>query len=206
MISPTGLEITEALTKDEWLELAEVLGRASRSLQFVVGDWLVYGYSLFGTDGFPDKQVPQEVYRIAAERTGMDISTLQRCAYVSRHVPRALRHERLSWDHHWVLARLPEEKIRGWVDTCVAEIESGRPLSLRRLRRSINRGRLDSPEESEPQEDRGIPNHIPLLNRLAVWWKRMRRDGWIEAMNRAQKDAMLADFAGVAEIINELRG
>ena len=206
VISPTGLEVTEALTRDEWLELAEVLGRASRSLSFVVGDWLVYGYSLFGTGGDPDRRVHPEVYRLAAERTGMDVATLQRCAYVSRHVPRALRHERLSWDHHCVLARLPEEKIGGWIEACVAELDAGRPLTLRRLRRSLNLGRLASPEELDRDgDDRGIANHIPLLNRLAVWWKRLRRDGWAEALTRDQKDALLADFQGVASILDELR-
>ena len=136
----------------------------------------------------------------------MDIATLQRCAYVSRHVPKALRHERLSWDHHCVLARLPEERMRGWIETCVAELDAGRQVTLRRLRRSLNLGRLAAPGElDQGGDERGIANHIPLLNRLAVWWKRLRRDGWAESLTRDQKDALLADFQGVAAILDELR-
>ena len=78
----------------------------------------------------------------------------------------ALRHERLSWDHHCVLARLPEEEIGGWIEACVAELDAGRPLTLRRLRRSLNLGRLASREELDRDgDDRGIANHIPLLIR-----------------------------------------
>jgi len=79
-------------------------------------------------------------------------------------------------------------------------------ITTRPLRRSLNLGRLASPEELDRDgDDRGIANHIPLLNRLAVWWKRLRRDGRAESLTRYQKDALLADFQGVAAILDELR-
>ena len=50
-ISPVGLQFSGDLTLDEWKSLAPSLGQAARSVAFVIGDWLVYGDSLFGTDG-----------------------------------------------------------------------------------------------------------------------------------------------------------
>ena len=88
------------------------------------------------------------------------------CGWAAWFMSGALRHERLSWDHHCVLARLPEEEIGGWIEACVAELDAGRPLTLRRLRRSLNLGRLASREELDRDgDDRGIANHIPLLIR-----------------------------------------
>ena len=115
---------------------------AARSIAFIVGDWLVYGQGLFGTDGFPDKRVDQPSYQLALAATGLDLSTLQNYAYVSRSVPYSLRSERLSWEHHRLLAKLPEDDMRDWIDACVAEEDAGRRMSTRRLRKSLNLGRV----------------------------------------------------------------
>jgi len=205
-VSPVGMRFAEQLTFEEWKALAASIGQAARSVAFIVGDWLVYGQNLFGTDGFPDRRVPAELYEVAVAATGMDIATLQNYAYVSRNVPYPLRSEQLSWEHHRLMARLPEDELPGWIEACLAEERSGRRMSTRRLRKSLNLGRVATDRDLEPGDDgRGIGNHIPHINRLAVWWRRLRRDGWLEGMTREQKDAMLADFRDVEAIIGELR-
>ena len=64
-ISPVGMQVTGELTFDEWKELAASIGQAARSIAFIMGDWLVYGQNLFGTDGFPDKRVDPVSYQLA---------------------------------------------------------------------------------------------------------------------------------------------
>lgn len=204
-ISPVGMQIASELSFEEWSELATHIGRAARSVAFIVGDWLVYGQSLFGTDGFPDKQVDPASYEVAIVATGLDRSTLQNYAYVSRSIPYSLRSERLSWEHHRVLAKLPEPDIREWIDACLAEEDAGRRISTRRLRKSLNLGRVATDLDLEPDEsDRGIDNHIPFVNRLSVWWMRMRKNRFLDSATPEQREALKRDLEPVVEIYNQL--
>jgi hypothetical protein len=112
------MQITAELTFEEWSDLATTIGDAARSIGFIIGDWLVYGQrTCSAPTDFPTRRwTPPPTARLAA--TGLDRSTLQNYAYVSRSVPYSLRSERLSWEHHRLLAKLPEDKQRDWIDAC----------------------------------------------------------------------------------------
>ena len=204
-VSRIGMQITADLSIDEWGELAASIGEVATSVAFIVGDWLVYGQSLFGTDGFPDKKVDHPSYQIAIKTTGLDLSTLQNYAYVSRSIPYSMRSERLSWEHHRLLAKLPDNDIQDWIDTCVAEEDAGRRMSTRRLRKSLNLGRVATDADLEPDDaDRGIENHLTYVTRLAIWWKRMKKVDFLTTSTREQRDTMLRDFAPITALINEI--
>ena len=204
-ISPTGLRITSELTFEEWSELAVSIGNAARSIGFIIGDWLVYGQGLFGTDGFPEKRADPASYQLAVAATGLDQSTLHNYAYVSRNVPYSLRSERLSWEHHRLMAKLPEAELKEWIDTCVAEEDAGRRMSTRRLRKSLNLGRVATDQDLEPDDsDKGIENHIPFVNRLSVWWKRMRENRFLDTATDEQREALKRDLEPVVTIYNQL--
>ena len=204
-ISRIGMRITAELTFDEWRALAGSLGDAARAVGFVVGDWLVYGQGLFGTDGFPDKRVDEASYQFALAATGLDRSTLQNYAYVSRSIPYSLRNERLSWEHHRVLAKLPEDKQSHWIDACIAEEDAGRRISTRRLRKSLSLGRIATAADLEPDPaDKGIINHIPFVNRLVGWWRRMQETRFLATATREQREALKRDLEPVVQIYNQL--
>ena len=204
-ISPVGMQVTGELTFDEWKELASSIGQAARSIAFIMGDWLVYGQNLFGIDGFPDKRVDPVSYQLAMAATGLDLSTLQNYAYVSRSVPFSLRSEILSWEHHRILAKLPEDDVAGWIDACVAEEKSGRRMSTRRLRKSLNLGRVATDKDLEPEDaDKGIENHIPFVNRLVVWWKRMLSERFLANATDEQRAALKRDLEPVVAIYKQL--
>jgi hypothetical protein len=204
-ISPVGMQITGDLSFEEWRELADHIGRAARSVSFIIGDWLVYGQSLFGTDGFPDKRVDNASYQLALAATGLDLSTLQNYAYVSRSMPYPLRSERLSWEHHRLVAKLPEGDQKDWIDACVAEENAGRRMSTRRLRKSLNLGRVATDHDMQPDEaDKGVDNHIPYVNRLSVWWKRMQAGRFLDTATREQREALRRDLEPIVTIYNQL--
>ena len=204
-ISRIGLQINGDLSQEEWQELAASLGEVASSIAFIVGDWLVYGQGLFGTDGFPDKKVGHPSYQLALAVTGLDLSTLQNYAYVSRSVPYSLRSERLSWEHHRLLAKLPDGDKQGWIDACEAEADAGRRMSTRRLRKSLSLGRVATDADLEPNDaDQGIENHIPFINRLVVWWKHMRENRFLDTATDEQRAALKRDFSPITSIINEL--
>jgi hypothetical protein len=142
---------------------------------------------------------------MAIAATGLDLSTLQNYAYVSRSVPISLRNERLSWEHHRIIAKLPEPDQRHWIDACVSEENSGRRMSTRRLRKSLNLGRVATDGDLAPDEaDKGIDNHIPFVNRLSVWWKRMSQNHFLDNATREQREALKRDLEPVVTIYNQL--
>jgi hypothetical protein len=174
-------------------------------VSFVIGDWLVYGDSLFGTDGPPSRRINSQLYEFATKHTGIDIPTLQNFAYVSRNVPYALRTEQLSWEHHRMIAKLPEDEQSRWIGACVSENETGRRMSTRRLRKSLNLGRVATPADMEPDTaDKGVENHIPFINRLALWWKHMQADGFLTKATRDQREAIKRDLEPIISIYKQL--
>ena len=182
-VTPVGLEIAEGLSFEEWSDLASHIGQAARSVAFVIGDWLRYGQMAFqGDDANPPAgiRVPTGRYEAALAATGLDRATLYNYAYVSRSVPCSLRSERLSWEHHRMIAKLPPADQKAWIRKCLAEEAAGRPISSRRLRKSISLGRIATAEDMEPDPaDKGITNHIPFVNRLVGWWRRMQDTGFL---------------------------
>jgi hypothetical protein len=204
-ISPVGMRISSELSFEEWSELATSIGQAARSIGFIIGDCLVYGQSLFGTEGFADRRVDSASYQLAINATGLDLSTLQNYAYVSRNIPFSMRSERLSWEHHRLVAKLPETEQQEWIDACLAEEDAGRRMSTRRLRKSLNLGRIATQNDLEPDDsDKGIENHIPFVNRLVVWWKRMQADRFLSEASDEQRAAIKRDLEPVITIYNQL--
>lgn len=207
-ISRTGLEVHDHLSFEEWSSLAPLLNEAARGVAFVIGDWLLYGHDRFGREeaaNKPGARVRSEDYEAAVRLTGLDRATLQTYAHVSRRVPPALRSKDLSWEHHKIVAKLPPVDQQLWLRLASEQLAGGRPVSTRRLRRSISAGRLlDAEEASLPESDKGIENHIPFVNRLVSWWSRMREKGWHEDATPEQRAAVKRDLEPIVAIYNEL--
>ena len=210
-ISPLGLHIREPLTFEEWSALAGKIGSALRSMAFVIGDWLVYGEDNFDNDaknrptagGSGRRKVTAERYAKATGTTGIDRAVLKNYACVSRRVPLSLRNDRLSWDHHRVVAKLPPDEQKRWLT--VATNPNDR-LSARRLRVSVARGEVVSVETmGVPPSERGISNHIPHINRLCAWWNQTGGSAWLKTRTPEQIAAILRDFQPVVDILHTLQ-
>jgi len=210
-ISRTGLEVHDHLSFEEWSSLAPLLNEAARGVAFVIGDWLLYGRDRFGTQeadsrqAAPARRVRSEDYEAAIQMTGLDRATLHTYAHVARRVPPSLRNKQLSWEHHKIVAKLPPPEQERWLSLAADHLDHGRPVSTRRLRRSISAGRLIEPSEVNlPENDRGIENHIPFVNRLVAWWARMKDKGWHEHASPEQRAAVKRDLAPIVKIYDEL--
>jgi hypothetical protein len=205
-ISPVGLQITDDLNIEEWRDLATSIGYVSNSIAFIVGDWLVYGQKSFGPDSGPDRRVAPDVYQEALTATSLDLATLHNYAYVSRKVPYAMRNDRLSWEHHRILAKLRVSEQAEWICTCLAEMDAGRRMSTRRLRKSLSFGRVATPAELIPDEsDRRIENHIPHVNRLARWWRHLQESRYLATSTKAQRETLCRDLEPIINIYNQLK-
>jgi hypothetical protein len=204
-ITRLGLEQNSPLNMEEWQNLGAYLGSAARSMAFVIGDWVIFGNTLMGTAGQGADFPQTNILVIAAACTGLDIPTLEDYAHVSRKVPIEWRNERLSWEQHRVIAKLPPNDRLQWINTCVVEENSGRHMTLRRLRKSINLGRIATPADLEPDPaDKGIENHLTYVNRLSVWWRHMQGDLFLSKSTYEQRQALKRDLEPVVNIYNQL--
>ena len=204
-VSRLGMRFNGNLSVEEWQDLAVSIGELATSIAFIVGDWLVYGQNLFGKDGFPDKKVDHPSYQLALKATGLDLSTLQNYAYVSRSIPYSVRSEQLSWEHHRLLAKLPDADMQNWIRKCEDEEAAGHRMSTRRLRKSLALGRVATAADLQPDDsDNGQENHIPLVNRFCGWWRRLQTSRFLATATREQRAAMKRDLEPSINIYNHL--
>ena len=199
-VTPLGLRFHGEPDFKKWSALGRKIGQALRSMEFVIGDWLVYGEQHFKSTGGRPTNCD---YDTAIRATGIDYAILRNYAYVSRKVTLSLRNDKVSWNHHRLVAKLPPEKQSHWI-ALVAENDER--ISCRRLRTSINADRLVSVEElTTPPCDRAIITHIPPINRLTLWWEETGGRDWLRTRSKPQLRNMLVDFRRVIEIVKAIQ-
>ena len=78
-------------------------------------------------------------------------------------------------------------------------------MSVRRLRRSIEAGRVLAVEELSPDAcDTGVSNHIPFVNGLVGWWSRMSKAGWLRTASAEKRAGLKRDLQPIIKIYDEL--
>ena len=189
-ITPAGIQFNEELTFEEWDVLGQKLAPLGRSIGFIIGDWINYGEERYG-----------EKYDEALARTKITYQTLRDFSYVARKVELSWRHDNLSFEHHKVVAKLKtQEEKQHWLG--VADQEG---LSYRRLRKSINFGRVATEEETQGDSmDRGHITYLALLNRIRRWWQSQIEKAPVDEWDEERRQALKEDFAFVKGIYESL--
>ena len=189
-ITPTGIQFNEELSFDEWDALGQKLAPIGKSIGFIIGDWINYGENRYG-----------EKYEKSIVKTGMAYQTLRDFAYVAKKVELSLRNDNLDFTHHRVVAKLktPDEK-KHWLKMAVKH-----KLGIRRLRKSINFGRLATEKEVQGDPaDRGYVTYLALLNRIRRWWAREIGKAPVEEWDEDRREVLKKDFKLVVEIYESL--
>jgi hypothetical protein len=189
-ITPTGIEFHQDLDFDEWDDLGQKLAPIGKSIGFIIGDWINYGDKRYG-----------EKYDEALAKTGLAYQTLTNCSHVARKVGIYLRKENLDWSQHATVAKLKtDDEKRYWLD--MAEEHA---LSVRRLRKSINFGRLATEKEVQGDSaDRGYVTYLALLNRIRRWWVRETQKAPVDDWDDDRREALKKDFKLILDIYEAL--
>lgn len=202
-ISRLGLRIKGDISFEQWISVGENIGRIARTSLFWVGDWLNYGQDRWnGGNRFermPDDQ--REKYDQAMRMTGLEFSTLQVASTVARKIAIEDRSRNLTFAHHRLIARIPDEdKRREWIRK-----SQDKKLSTRRLRLSINADRIVPEHEMDRSTGKGIETHLLWIGRLNRWWAKKRISVEFEEMTREQIESVLRDFEPVIGMIDDLQ-
>ena len=79
-------------------------------------------------------------------------------------------------------------------------------MSTRRLRKSLNLGRVATAADLEPDPaDKGQLNYIPFVNRICCWWRRLQAERFLATATKAQREVIRRDLEPVVTIYNQLK-
>ena len=188
-ITPTGIEFHQDLSYAEWDELGQKLTPIGKSIGFIIGDWINYGQKNYG-----------EKYEEALASTGIPYQTLRNYTYVASRVGLSCRQDNLGFEHHAVVAKLKPDEQEHWL-----EMTKNHSLSVRRLRKSINFGRLATDEEVQGDPaDRGHVTYLALLNRLRRWWARETQKEPVDDWDDDRREGLKKDFKLILDIYEAL--
>lgn len=98
-LQKNGLTPVGKPTFQEWVACGQFIKDAEQSVQFWIGDWLVFGEKTYG----------KVQYEQAIQQTGLDYGTLRDYKWVATSVPVSLRNDKLGFHHHRQVANLPRE-------------------------------------------------------------------------------------------------
>jgi hypothetical protein len=98
-LTSNGLEIISETDQDEWGKLGELLFRLEGSMQWLIGDWLVYGETLSYGD-----------LKTRVEEMGRDYNTIRNYMVVCRAFELSRRRYNLSFGHYQAAASLESEE------------------------------------------------------------------------------------------------
>lgn len=188
-----GMTFQPDLPFDEWKQIGERFGEATKRFSWALGDWLVYGGSKFRN------RIPAELYEEAERMTGVDRHSLLALATVCRRIPIDQRIPYLSFEHHQAIASIANEERRlKWLKF-VSHIDNVPSKKL--LRISISKY-LDEPKilTAEEYENRnrkfGKDNYVPHLRGfISVTMKT------ISSMDEDQLGALKHDIKPLKELI-----
>jgi len=110
--APTGLVVADgpAPEFEIWFSYGEALRKIKGALKFVLGDWLNFGENAYGEKYAQALSLwPESTY-----------GSLANTAYVCSNVPFSCRHENLSFEHHYTVAKLEQDKQKELLDKAEA--------------------------------------------------------------------------------------
>jgi len=110
-LTPTGLKLTDPnMPIDQAEAVGMLLGSMHKSLQFAIGDWLLFIEAVY-----PEEWSQMAEVLPMSERTRSDYMR------VCQRVPRSTRRAKVDWSQHRAVAALPPPEQKEWLRRVEAE-------------------------------------------------------------------------------------
>jgi hypothetical protein len=188
IVTATGIDFFGDLSLAEWDALGRTLILLAKKSGLMLGDWINYGAKVHG-----------EKYKGALEVSGLAPKTLRNYASVARRVHPTLREPSLGIEHHAAVAGLESQVQKYWLD-----MAKEHNLTVPRLRKSIQAGRLVTEEEMEDGAGNKQTNHVALINRLVRWLTSETCKAPVEEWDADRREAIKRDFEQLLAIYRQL--
>jgi hypothetical protein len=191
-----GMTFQEELPFEEWQQIGQRFGEATKRFSWALGDWLVYGGANY------KKRLSAEMFEEAEKNTGVDRASLLNLATVCRRIPMEKRIPHLSFEHHQAVASIANEESRfGWLKF-LAEKESQPSKKILKLSISCSpkEPKLITREEYQGRKRKfGSDNYIVHLTRLLSVLRKT-----LPAMDEDERAALRADTKDLKRLLDLL--
>lgn len=181
-LTSTGARMVEGLSLEDWARVGKGMAKASRSLQWWIGDWLNYGVRDYG-----DKRALAIDH---AEVFGLSPETLRHSMWVAEKVVNRLTS--LSWAHHREVAGLPGRDQGKWLHKAEAE-----GWSVSELRQAIR-------SEGSDYNDKRVTAASAGPTRLLLDLKRWATSEDVTSWPKERKEAVKRDLEPLVELWRKL--
>jgi len=181
-LTETSAALKEGLDFKAWCEVGKSLSRASRSLQWWIGDWLNYGVKEYG-----DRKALAIQH---SDQFGVGEEMLKHCMWVSEKVINRLTS--LSCTHHREVASLSTKEQRYWLKQA-----DDNKWSVSELRQAIRQSGAEDAEKAQ---------HTDAFNplRFALDFNRWATGVDVEAMPSEQRELLKRDLKPVVDFWGQL--
>lgn len=180
-LTGVGLIASDAATYDQWSAVGEVLHKLNMSLQWLIGDWVDQGEFRWGV-----------TYKAIAAQTGYEPKTLREYKYVCSRVHLSIRMDKLSFGHHQLVAKLPQDEQVQWLEWAV----NCTPIpSVSEMRKAM-RGKSDKPNLPER-----VAEALDDLHHSYVFL----RDSWRPDMDEESRSLLVEHLAQIEAQAQALR-
>ena len=171
---------------EKWLELGTLLTGMESSLNWWIGDWLVFGEHTYG-----------QKYSQAESVTKHRQDYLKACHFVSHKVPSQNRMQGLSWSHHREVAGLSVPEQKKWLNQALENEWTVSELRIN-MRKSI----------AEYGEDEGEPhksfNLVSWTQEGVRWLRQEIRKNPVEKWSEERRELIKKDLEPIVEFYSKL--
>ncbi len=181
-LTETSAHIKAGLDFKAWCEVGKSLSRASRSLQWWIGDWLNYGVKEYG-----DKRALALEH---AETFGLQPESIRYAMWVCEKV--VVRTTSLSFYHHREVAALSPKEQKYWLKQAEQN-----DWSVSDLRQAIRQDGTESGSDTE-----SVSAFNPL--RFALDFNRWAKGADVARMGDDQRQALKRDLKPIVEFWEQL--
>lgn len=184
-LTPTGLIAPDEMTQESWEEVGRLLFRLEGSIQWLIGDWLVYG----GAVGWGD--LPK-----LAKALGRDYQTLRNYTVVCRAYDLYRRRYNLTFGHYQAAASL----VLDQQDESLAYAES-QGMSVAAFRAWLKQGMPEDGVREELPAERQPPQYL-----VTELWEKLQAAclrPW-HTLNQRDRKAKLDDIATLRHRLDEI--
>lgn len=163
----------QGLTLEQWVSDGKLLTSYNNSLQFAIGDWLLYGEKLFADD-----------FDSVVDQLGFTEASLNNFKSVSKGLPPSRRRENVSYSIHAEVKSLPVEHADKFLE--LAAQEAHEPAAQRSVTVAKIRDFKSQQRGKEPIEVIQIhKRELERLQAIARACKQLLATGEMEGLEQA---------------------
>lgn len=179
-VTLTGATFDKSMTFEEWVEVGRKAVRVSQSVQWLIGDWLNFGWCKYVQQsvGVEDRVYGMK-FRVALDSLPYEYGTLRNLSSICNSIELSRRRDKLSFKHHAEVSPYSPDLQTKYLD--IAEKESLSVADLRDLIRKEHSNPLVSMEYQ--------PHKSPSswATKLSVWYPSQKPEEWPPERRNAWK-------------------